>query len=203
MTDERAITFQIGTDQALGIFHPGLKTPEVCILMMPAGAVQYRVGVGRQLVRWARKFSEHGISVFRFDSRGVGDSEGSYRSYTEREEDIRSAIDTVMNLAPEVKSIILWGGCEAASCVLDYAWRDDRVHGLIVMNPFLKDAEIARGSHYRRRAFSLSFWRSLFTVKGKLKRSLIDFMKSKNADSVSLNNASTNSGMTARIIVQK
>jgi exosortase A-associated hydrolase 1 len=72
----------------------------------------------------------------RFDYRGMGDSDGSPRTFQEIEEDIRAAVDAFCQWVPEMTQVVLWGLCDAVPPSIFYAPTDTRVSGLVLVNPF-------------------------------------------------------------------
>jgi exosortase A-associated hydrolase 1 len=147
------------------------------VIALPAGGPQYRVGMGRQLLQMAEYFAQRGVAVLRFDYRGIGDSEGNYLGYKATESDLRSAIKALKSSMPHVQDIFLWGGCNAASAIMMYAWKFPEIKGFAVSNPFLGNGyEVARARqyHYMNRVKEREFWVKL--ISGKY--NLISYLKS-------------------------
>ncbi|WP_018868147.1 MULTISPECIES: hydrolase 1, exosortase A system-associated [unclassified Thioalkalivibrio] len=158
---ERAVTFRLGEDELLGILHPGAAGATRGVLIA-VGGPQYRVGSHRQFLLLARYLAAQGIPVFRFDFRGMGDSSGPQRDYEAVHDDLRAAMDTFSSEVPEMSEVTIWGLCGAASAALFYAWRDPRVAGLVLANPWVRtDEGLARAylkTYYLQRLFSRDFW---------------------------------------------
>ena len=120
-------------------------------LIILVGGPQYRAGSHRQFTLLARALAAQGISSLRFDYRGMGDSEGSTRDFTAIDADIAAAVDTLFTHAAQLRSVVLWGLCDAASAALMYAPTDPRVTGLVLLNPWAPHAPSrarARLKHY-------------------------------------------------------
>jgi exosortase A-associated hydrolase 1 len=102
----------------------------------------------------------------RFDYRGMGDSEGNSRTFEEIQVDLRCAIDTLFVQVPELEDVVLWGLCDAASATLFYAHTDQRVSGLVLVNPWVRTKESMARTYlryyYLKRALDSSFWCRLF-----------------------------------------
>ncbi len=166
MANEEASVFEAGGERLLGILHAPPR-PAARGVLLVVGGPQYRVGSHRQFLLLARYLAAHGVPVFRFDYRGMGDSGGPRCSFEEVEEDIRAAADAFQAAAPEVRRVVIWGLCDAASAALLYAWRDPRVDGLILLNPWVRTDEGLAKAHlkhyYLRRLTSRGFWRDLAT----------------------------------------
>jgi exosortase A-associated hydrolase 1 len=158
---EQAFTFAIGGDEAVGILHPAAGRLGVLVIV---GGPQYRVGSHRQFVLLARALAAGGIPVLRFDYRGLGDSAGAQRDFTDIETDIRTAIDCFVQRAGLTR-VVLWGLCDAASAALMYAATDGRVAGLVLLNPWVHtttgEARVRLKSYYLERLRSGAFWRKL------------------------------------------
>ena len=74
---EKAIEFSCLDKKLYGILHiPDHFRIIDQIVLMIVGGPQTRVGSHRLYVQFARKISEKGFAVFRFDYEGIGDSEG-------------------------------------------------------------------------------------------------------------------------------
>lgn len=172
---ERAVVFRVAGEELPGILHPGAPDATAGVAIV-VGGPQYRVGSHRQFVLLARELSRHGIPVFRFDYRGMGDAGGAERTFEAVGEDIRAAIDTFVTMSPAVREVVLWGLCDAASAILDYAWQDPRVGRLVLLNPWVRtEAGIAKAylrHYYLRRITSAAFWSGLLRGQVDFRASL-------------------------------
>lgn len=170
---EQAITFDLAGQQLIGIIHQGAEgvnapAKDTAVLIV-VGGPQYRVGSHRQFIQLARALARNGITTMRFDYRGMGDSEGEKAKFDDVCSDIKAAIDTLMQQQSQIKKVIIWGLCDAASAALIYAHQDPRVSGLVLLNPWLT-SEQAMGKtmvkyYYVQRLLSRDFWRKLLTGK--------------------------------------
>ena len=59
-----------------------------------------------------------GFPVFRFDRRGIGDSEGDNRDFRKSSKDIAAALLAFRAIAPQVQRVTGFGNCDAASAPL-------------------------------------------------------------------------------------
>ncbi len=137
MSDERALLLESGERRLVGVLHPATATATVGVVIV-VGGPQYRVGSHRQFVSLARALARAGIPALRFDYEGMGDSPGPQRSFEEVDEDLRAAVDTLFAQSPGLRSVVLWGLCDAASAALMYAPADPRVAGLVLLNPWVR-----------------------------------------------------------------
>lgn len=164
MNAESAVSFASGSEALSGIVHAGDPEAARGVLVI-VGGPQYRAGSHRQFVLLARRLAGRGIPVMRFDCRGMGDATGDLAAFTDLDGDIAAAIDAFREHQPGVSEIILWGLCDAASAALFYGWRDDRVAGMVLLNPWVRtEAGEARAylrHYYVRRLASRAFWRRL------------------------------------------
>ncbi len=147
---------------------PKQTTPVSTGVLFIVGGPQYRAGTHRQITLLARQFAVAGIASFRFDYRGMGDSEGDMRGFERIEADISSAIGRFIQVST-VKKVALWGLCDAAAAALCYGYKDARVSQLILLNPWVHDEHteaLARlKGYYLVRLFSRDFWHKILHLQ--------------------------------------
>jgi exosortase A-associated hydrolase 1 len=163
---EQALTFITSNQELLAISHLGLKQNTTGVLIV-VGGPQYRVGSHRQFVQLSRSLASQGVSSMRFDYTGMGDSCGEKKDFDGICDDIKVAIDAFIKTQPHLEKLVIWGLCDAASAALIYAHQDDRVSGLVLLNPWLR-SEQAMGKtmvkyYYLQRLLSKSFWKKLLS----------------------------------------
>ena len=134
-------------------------------VLVVVGGPQYRVGSHRQFVLLARALARRGYAVMRFDCVGMGDSAGTEAAFTERDADLRAAIDAFVARVPAITGVAVWGLCDAASAALLYAADDARIRQLVLLNPWVRsDAGLARTHlkhYYGSRLADRAFWGDL------------------------------------------
>jgi exosortase A-associated hydrolase 1 len=157
------------------------ETPTASGVLIVVGGPQYRSGSHRQFTLLARDLACQGIASFRFDYRGMGDSEGDMRTFEQVNDDVRAALDCFLAHAPSLRRIALWGLCDAASAALYYAnTGDSRIGGLVLLNPWVHSVQgeqQARLKHYYlKRIADPSFWHKLFSGGVTLSASVMDLL---------------------------
>lgn len=164
---ETAISFYCQDVPLVGILHKPKQARRRGILIIVGGGPQYRVGGHRQLTLWARRLCTEGYPVLRFDYRGMGDAHGEFRGFLDIDDDISAAIDYFTSEIPELDEIVLWGECDAASAILFYAYRDARIKGMVLLNPWVRteegQAKTILRFYYLQRIMQPSFWKKFFT----------------------------------------
>ena len=181
MSCERPVILECGPDKLVGILHTG-RTPSAVGVVIVVGGPQYRVGSHRQFVLMARRLSAAGIPVLRFDCRGMGDSIGQFRSFEGIDDDIQAAVDCITAEVPEVSEVLLLGLCDGASSSLMYCTSDERVAGLVLLNPWVRttagEAKAYLRHYYVQRLFQRSLWRKVISGKFSLLQSGRDLSQS-------------------------
>ncbi len=164
---EKPIVFDCEAVQLVGIIHIPERPQAAGILAVAAGGIQYRAGCGRQLVSLARALASQGTPVMRFDHRGMGDSVGELLGFQHMDVDLQRAINVFKEDVPELRHIVLFGGCEAASGIMISARQLTSVKSLILANPWVNDSmhAVVSSRHYYRRLGELHFWKKLLTFQ--------------------------------------
>jgi len=179
---EEPIQFYSKNNLLLGILHHSSSNQRTRIgIIVVVGGPQYRVGSHRQFLLLARSMARKGIPVFRFDYRGMGDSEGETASFENIDIDIKSAIDAMFDGCSNLKKIILWGLCDAASAISFYAYKDPRIHGVVLLNPWIHtetgQAETYLKHYYWYRLIDKDFWAKIASGKYNFIKSIRSFTK--------------------------
>lgn len=103
-------------------------------LLIVSGGNEIRSGTFSGQSRLAANIAEAGFPVFRFDRRGIGDSDGENRGFRKSSKDITAAVEAFRALAPQVERVIGFGNCDAASALMLSEGRG--FDGLILSNPW-------------------------------------------------------------------
>jgi exosortase A-associated hydrolase 1 len=137
-------------------------------LLLVVGGSQTRIGSHRMYERLARSLADNGYPCFRFDRRGVGDSEGEDPGFRGSGPDLTAAAAAFRRECPALTRLIGFGLCDGATALVlfgDTAGLD----GLVLANPWLVETEAgepppaAVRQHYRRQLLSLAGWKKLLT----------------------------------------
>ncbi len=198
---EQPLVLSCCDERLLGILHKPASSRKRAVLVI-VGGPQYRVGSHRQFVLLARDLAANGTPVFRFDYRGMGDSDGTYGGFDVIQDDIRSAIDALTQNVPEVEEIVLWGLCDAASAASFYAASDQRVTGLVLLNPWVRseagEAKAYLKHYYLQRFLSKAFWKKVFKGEFRITSSLKSLNTTLKDAVVPIQSSESNLVLTAR-----
>lgn len=162
--DERPVVFECQGQELLGIVARPASGPVHRLgVVVVVGGPQYRAGSHRHFTLMCRHLASLGVATLRFDYRGSGDSAGPPLLGVEgAEADIRAAIDALMGAVPGLGGVALWGLCGAASASALYAPDDERVRGLVMLNPWVRTEEgLAKTRlrhYYLERLVDRDFW---------------------------------------------
>jgi exosortase A-associated hydrolase 1 len=179
-TAELPVRLECAGDALIGILHLPADSGATGVVII-VGGPQYRVGSHRQFVLLARYLAAAGVPVLRYDYRGMGDSSGTARSFEDIDADIRCAIDELLRHCVGLRRVVLFGLCDAASAVLIYGRGDERVAGLALVNPWIRDntslAQTYLRHYYWQRLLQREFWTNLRHGRFALRASLVSLMR--------------------------
>jgi exosortase A-associated hydrolase 1 len=135
-------------------------------LLIVTGGSDTRWGSHRLFERLAHALAARGISVFRFDRRGIGDSDGDDPGYAASGPDIAAALAEFRRLCPQLDAVTGFGLCDGATALVLAA---PALDGLLLANPWLVEPRddlppaTAIRRRYRERLASPSAWRRALT----------------------------------------
>lgn len=162
----RLIAFPCGGEMLAGSVDVAEGAAQGVLLVI--GGSQTRVGSHRMYERLAKALAEKGYSCFRYDRRGVGDSEGADPGFRGSGPDLKAAAEAFRKEVPGLARIVGFGLCDGASALALYG-DEAGLDGLILANPWLVEAEegapapAAVRAHYRKRLLSRDGWKRLLT----------------------------------------
>lgn len=126
-------------------------------LLLVTGGNELRSGAWSGQAQLAARIAGEGFSVFRFDRRGTGDSEGTNGEFRASGEDITAALKAFRARCPELTRIVGLGNCDAAAALMLAGGAG--LDALVLSNPWTFDDDAgddatppeALRAHYRRR----------------------------------------------------
>ena len=127
----RHITFDCQGASLIGTLDKG---GENTALLIVTGGNEVRAGAWNGQARFAARIADAGFPVFRFDRRGVGDSEGVNSGFTDCAADISAAISALREAAPHVTRVIGMGNCDGATALV--LAKGGGCEGLVLSNPW-------------------------------------------------------------------
>ncbi|WOF42320.1 hydrolase 1, exosortase A system-associated [Sphingopyxis indica] len=108
-------------------------------LLIVSGGNEIRSGAHRSMAMLAQRIAAAGHPVFRFDRRGIGDSEGENRGFEASGPDIAAAIAAFRAAAPQLTRIVAFGNCDAASALLLH--QPLPLDALVLANPWTYEGD--------------------------------------------------------------
>jgi len=117
--------------------------PGTAGLLIVSGGNEIRSGAFGGQAELARKIARAGFPVFRFDRRGIGDSEGKNRGFRCSAKDIDAALDAFRAMVPQITRVVAFGNCDAASALMLAGGKG--CDGLVLSNPWTIEQETAGG----------------------------------------------------------
>lgn len=87
-------------------------------LLIVTGGNEIRSGAFGGQAALAARIAAAGFPVYRFDRRGVGDSEGENRGFRRSAKDIAAAADAFRAMTPHLSRLVAFGNCDAASALM-------------------------------------------------------------------------------------
>jgi hypothetical protein len=146
-----------------------------CAIFLNAGLI-HKVGPNRLYKKLSENYSENGLSTFRFDFSGSGDSEHSSKKLAS-DAHYFTEITMAMNWIEENKGIdkfLLSGICSGATLAFSASIDDSRVVGLSLIDGFYGDNDLLNEignqaerntarRYYKKHIFSLKRWIKLIS----------------------------------------
>ena len=110
-------------------------------LLIVSGGNELRSGAFSSQAQIANKIAFSGHPSFRFDRRGVGDSNGENLGFRHEVADISSACGEFRRLCPSLQKIVAFGNCDAASALM--LLNGAHCDALVLANPWTFDEDAA------------------------------------------------------------
>ena len=137
-------------------------------LLIVTGGSQTRIGSHRMFERLAQAVAAAGYPCFRFDRRGVGDSDGEDPGFKSSGPDLKAAAAAFRAECPQLERIAGFGLCDGATALALFG-PEASVDQLVLANPWFVEAEAgeppaaAIKQHYRQQLASLEGWKKILT----------------------------------------
>lgn len=112
-------------------------------LLIVSGGNEIRSGAFGGQADMAARIALAGFPVFRFDRRGIGDSEGENRGFRKSFKDLNAAIGAFRAMAPQLSRVVAFGNCDAASALMLAGGAG--CDGLVLSNPWTIELEESGG----------------------------------------------------------
>ena len=153
-------------------------------LLLVTGGNELRAGAWAGQAQSAARIAAQGFPVFRFDARGVGDSDGPNGSFETRAPDIAAALAAFRAACPQLRRVVGWGNCDGASALMLAGGAG--LDALVLSNPWTIEDDgaapppAAVRDHYKRRLADPAAIRRLLSGQvslGKLFASLASALR--------------------------
>lgn len=139
-------------------------------LLIVSGGNEIRIGAHRGMAELAAAIAAAGHPVFRYDRRGVGDSEGENNGFASSGPDISEAVAAFRRAAPQLARITAFGNCDAATALVLHRAATG-IDALVLANPWVIEPKddlppaAAIKDRYARRLRDPAAWAALLTGK--------------------------------------
>jgi exosortase A-associated hydrolase 1 len=136
-------------------------------LLLVTGGNEIRSGAWGGQAKFAARIGAAGFPVFRFDRRGVGDSEGANAGFRGSGSDMAAALAAFRAERPGLSRVVGMGNCDAASALMLSGGAG--LDALLLCNPWTIEDDSAPPppaavrDHYRRRLTDPAAIRRLLT----------------------------------------
>lgn len=154
------------------------EAPGSAGLLIVSGGNEIRSGAHRGMAELAAVVAAKGHPVFRFDRRGVGDSESDNRGFRWSGPDIAAALDAFRAKCPQLARVVAFGNCDAATAL---GLHGTPVDARVLANPWVipptddLPPPAAIKARYAQKLRDPEAWKALLTGKvdmGKLAKGL-------------------------------
>ena len=168
----RIIDFDCAGDRLAGTLDDATGTAGLLIV---SGGIEIRSGAYAGQAAMAAYFARQGHPVFRYDRRGIGDSEGVNSGFEDSSEDIAAAVTTFRQAAPHIGHLVAFGNCDAATALALFH-SGHAIDQLILANPWVIEAAESNGAPVPPNAAAI---RARYWARLKNPRSLLDLLTGK------------------------
>lgn len=135
--NRRAVSFVCGGVRCWGMLDAPVLQRD-CGVLIVSGGTEIRAGAAAGHAALAQHLADcEGIPVFRYDRRGVGDSEGRDPGWRGAADDLAAALGAFRASQPGLRRVVAYGLCDGASALMLHAAA--LAHGpdaLVLANPW-------------------------------------------------------------------
>jgi exosortase A-associated hydrolase 1 len=143
-------------------------------LLIVSGGNEIRSGAHAGQAAMAAHFTRLGYPIFRYDRRGIGESEGDNAGFESSAADIAAAVSAFRCEAPVMTRLVAFGNCDAATALA--LFHDSvAIDALILANPWvIENTSVDASTPPSSAAVRARYWNRL-----KNPRSLLDLFTGK------------------------
>lgn len=133
------LTFACGPDTLVGTLDRDTAIGPAGVLLVSGGR-EVRSGSWSGQAQMAARLAAAGVPVFRYDRRGVGQSEGQDPGFQHTREDIAAALAAFRSAVPSLQRVVAFGNCDAAAALMLHG-AAYALDGLVLANPWTLETE--------------------------------------------------------------
>jgi exosortase A-associated hydrolase 1 len=151
----RVVAFPCGGAKLYGMLDCGAAHGATGLLIV-SGGTEIRAGAAAGQAALAARLAEAaGVPVFRFDRRGIGDSEGENHGWRGSRDDIAAALGSFRAALPGLRRVVGFGLCDGAAALMLHGPDLPGLDGLVLANPwtFDDDSDPAHSPRALRRRY--------------------------------------------------
>jgi exosortase A-associated hydrolase 1 len=165
-------------------------------VLIVSGGNEIRSGAHGGMARLGADLAAAGVPTFRYDRRGVGDSDGINAGFEGSADDLAAALAAFKAACPTLSRIIAFGNCDAATALILH--RPAGLDGMLLSNIWIVESSddampppAAIKAHYLARLKDPKAWRALFSGAINLRKLVHGLLK--------VSKGSAPSGLAARV----
>ncbi len=140
----RHLTFPCARDTLVGTLDIDAGSGPAGVLIVSGGR-EVRAGSWGGQAQIAARLAAAGVPVFRYDRRGVGESEGTDPGFQHTREDIAAALAAFRAAVPTLRRVIAFGNCDAAAALMVHS-AEIGLDGLVLANPWTLETDEAEAA---------------------------------------------------------
>lgn len=167
----RMIDFDCEGARLVATLYEGANTTGLLIV---SGGNEIRSGAHAGQAAMAAHFAALGYPVFRYDRRGIGESEGDNGGFENSAVDITAAVSAFRHELPDMQQLVAFGNCDAATALALFH-EGVAIDALILANPWvIENAQAETSTPPTSAAVRTRYWNRL-----KNPHSLVDLLTGK------------------------